>query len=296
MWLSRRSDSLAASFRRLFKTVRIAYVENLSTPGCYEAYLIFTVPAAFAQLSGVDGKPQFIKVTDRVYCATGYALGNVIFVITDKSAVVIDTTEKRYDVSKASIRRALEEFRKSQPVAHQLYHPHTHHHGDHINGARAFKADSTRIIAQKELPTELSRLRMLAAYNQRLKTQCSSACRCRKLDVAHDLAERLEPGYVQPDILFDDKYAFEEGGVRLSELYHTLGETFDHLMVWMPGEQVLCPRVIFFIKVIRCWRVPMKPARPVLGWAESLDRMRQFHPAFLVGSHNAPLRGKEVSI
>src|ERR1044072_9643263 len=124
--------------------------------------LMFAVAPASAQLSGVDGKPQFIKVTDRVYCATGYALGNVIFVITDKSAVVIDTTE-----SMASARRALEEFRKvSQlPGSYTIY---THHHGDHINGARAFKADSTRIIAQKELPTELGRLRMLAAYNQRL--------------------------------------------------------------------------------------------------------------------------------
>src|ERR1044071_2818164 len=124
--------------------------------------LMFAVLAAHAQLSGVDGKPQFIKVTDRVYCATGYALGNVIFVITDKSAVVIDTTE-----SMQSARRALAEFRKvSQlPISYIIY---THHHGDHINGARVFKADSTKIIAQKELPGELAKIRLLAAYNQRL--------------------------------------------------------------------------------------------------------------------------------
>ncbi len=29
----------------------------------------------------------------RVYCATGYALGNVIFVVTDRSVAVVDTTE-----------------------------------------------------------------------------------------------------------------------------------------------------------------------------------------------------------
>jgi alkyl sulfatase BDS1-like metallo-beta-lactamase superfamily hydrolase len=33
------------------------------------------------------------KVTDHVYVATGYALGNAIYVITDKSVVVVDTTE-----------------------------------------------------------------------------------------------------------------------------------------------------------------------------------------------------------
>lgn len=68
--------------------------------------MLATISAA-AQLSGVDGKAQFIKVTDRVYCATGYALGNVIFVVTEKSVVVIDTTE-----SMQSARRALEEIRK----------------------------------------------------------------------------------------------------------------------------------------------------------------------------------------
>lgn len=37
---------------------------------------------------------------------------------------------------------------------------------------------------------------------------------------------------------------------------------------------------------------PGKPDRPVLEWAESLDRMRQLHPAHLVGSHSRPLSGR----
>src|ERR1044072_3663786 len=100
---------------------------------------LFVSIEASAQLSGVDGKAALIKVTDRVYCATGYALGNVIYVITNKSVVVIDTTE-----SAAAARRTLEEFRKvSQlPVSYIIY---THHHGDHINGAKAFKNDATKI-------------------------------------------------------------------------------------------------------------------------------------------------------
>ena len=36
---------------------------------------------------------------------------------------------------------------------------------------------------------------------------------------------------------------------------------------------------------------PGKPDRPVLEWAASLDRMRQLHPAYLVGSHSRPLAG-----
>jgi glyoxylase-like metal-dependent hydrolase (beta-lactamase superfamily II) len=121
---------------------------------------------------------------------------------------------------------ALEEFRKINqlPISYIIY---THHHGDHINGARVFKSDSTKIIAQKELPNELARIRAMAAYNQRLNA-AQFGMSLPESERGAKLAERLESGFAQPDIFFDDKHAFEEGGVRF-ELYHTLGETFDHL-------------------------------------------------------------------
>src|SRR5260370_17175023 len=37
---------------------------------------------------------------------------------------------------------------------------------------------------------------------------------------------------------------------------------------------------------------PMKPDRPILGWAASLDRMRKLHPAYLVPSHTRPQVGE----
>lgn len=245
---------------------------------------LFAAVEADAQLSGINGKAELIKVTDHVYCATGYALGNVIYVITNKSVVVIDTTE-----SAAAARVTLEEFRKvsALPISYIIY---THHHGDHINGAKAFKSDATKIIAQKEFARELAKYNLLADYNRRLNA-IQFGVAIPEAERGVKLVSRLEFGYVAPDILFDDKYSFEEGGTRF-ELYHTLGETFDHLMVWLPGEQVLCPGDLFY-QSYPMLASPMKPDRPVAGWAESLERMRQLHPAFLVGSHSFPLRGKD---
>jgi alkyl sulfatase BDS1-like metallo-beta-lactamase superfamily hydrolase len=245
---------------------------------------LFAAAEADAQLSGINGKAELIRVTDHVYCATGYALGNVIYVITNKSVVVIDTTE-----SAAAARLTLEEFRKvsALPISFIIY---THHHGDHINGAKAFKTDATKIIAQKEFARELAKYNLLADYNRRLNA-IQFAVAIPEAERGVKLAPRLELGYLPPDILFDDKYSFEEGGTRF-ELYHTLGETFDHLMVWLPGEQVLCPGDLFY-QSYPMLASPMKPDRPVAGWAESLERMRQLHPAFLVGSHSFPLRGKD---
>src|SRR5262245_12322391 len=84
-------------------------------------------PAASGQIR--SQRPELLKITNRVYCATGYALGNVIFIQTDKSVVVVDTTE-----SPSAAREALAAFRSvSQlPISTIIY---THHHGDHVNGA-----------------------------------------------------------------------------------------------------------------------------------------------------------------
>ena len=232
------------------------------------------------------------KVTDRVYVATGYALGNVIYVITDKSLVVVDTTE-----SPRAARSTLDDFRKTSnttdlPVSYIIY---THFHGDHINGARVFKGVATKIVAQRNHTEELQKYEMLGGYNQRLNAiQFGAALpeSMRGAKLAIDPRDPGERGYIAPDVLFDDEYRFEEGGVKF-ELYQTLGETFDHLMVWMPQERVLLPGDLFY-ESYPMLASPMKPDRPVLGWAASLDRMRKLKPAYLVGSHSRPQQGEEA--
>jgi alkyl sulfatase BDS1-like metallo-beta-lactamase superfamily hydrolase len=228
------------------------------------------------------------KVTARVYVATGYALGNVIYVLTDSSMVVVDTTE-----SPAAARATLEEMRKisSLPVSYIVY---THFHGDHINGANVFKGAGTKIIAQRNHTEEIGKYVMLAGYNARLNAiQFGAALPAEKRGarLAIDPRNAGERGYIRPDVLFDDEYRFEEGGVTF-ELYHTLGETFDHLMVWMPQERVLLPGDLFY-ESFPMLASPMKPDRPIVGWAASLDRMRKLRPAYLVPSHTNPQAGEE---
>lgn len=115
---------------------------------------------AHAQLA--REKPTLIKVTDRVYTATGYALGSVIYVVTDSSVVVIDTTE-----SQSTARATLDEFRKVSrlPVSYIIY---THFHGDHVHGAKVFKGENTKVIAQADHVNETAKHTMLLGYNQRL--------------------------------------------------------------------------------------------------------------------------------
>jgi alkyl sulfatase BDS1-like metallo-beta-lactamase superfamily hydrolase len=253
--------------------------------GLFALLLLTGVPSA-GQLS--QNTPELIRVNANVFCATGYALGNVIFVVTASSVVVVDTTE-----GQVPARAALDEFRRVSglPVSYIIY---THHHGDHIHGAKVFAGPLTKVIAQKNHTEEMRKYRLMLAYNRRLnQVQWAAGVppEQRGASLGVDLLHPAESGYIPPQITFDEEYKFTEGGVRF-ELYHTLGETVDHLMVWLPDLETLLPGDLFY------WSFPMlaspgKPDRPVLEWADSLDRMRQLHPAYLVGSHSRPLQGRE---
>lgn len=242
---------------------------------------------AQAQLRGE--RPELIQVTDRVYSANGYALGNVLFVVTDTSVVVIDTTE-----SPLAAQEALAALRKvtELPIRYLIY---THFHGDHINGAAGFRnrdGEPLDIIAQDLHNRELAKYQMLRAYNTRLNAiQFGAALPSKEttLELALD-PRRPVIGYMPPTITFDEEYRFEEGGVRF-ELYHTVGETYDQLMVWLPDERVLFPGDLYYAS-FPMLASPMKQDRPVLAWAESIERMRELSPEYLVPSHTGPLKGQ----
>ncbi|MBX3421717.1 MAG: MBL fold metallo-hydrolase [Pirellulaceae bacterium] len=241
---------------------------------------------AVGQLRGE--KPELVRVTDQVYCASGYALGNTMFVITSDCVVVIDTTESP-DAAQAAL-RALQQITQL-PVRYIIY---THFHGDHINGAIAFRPrdkSSLNIIAQANHDRELFRFQALRNYNRRLNAIQFGAGLKHK-DVTLELA--LDPnrptiGYMRPTMTFDAEYKFEVGGIPL-ELYHTTGETDDHLMVWLPQQRVLFPGDLYYHS-FPMLSSPMKHDRPVIQWAESLERMAKLEPEFLVPSHTQPLQG-----
>jgi alkyl sulfatase BDS1-like metallo-beta-lactamase superfamily hydrolase len=247
-------------------------------------------------------RPRLIKVTDRIYVSLEYAISNVLYVVTDTSVVVIDTTE-----SMASARAAFTDFRKvcSLPVSQIIY---THFHGDHTSGASVFRAPGTRVIAQRRMPQEREKMIELLPFRSRadeLQFGASLDAEERGISLAsHGFKGRppsravtnqpsqfRDRGYIPPDTIFDEEYQFEEGGVRF-ELYHTQGETFDHLMIWLPQERALFPGDLFY-SAFPMLNNPMKPDRPILAWAESLERMRKFQPEYLVPCHSAPREGAE---
>lgn len=233
-------------------------------------------------------EPKLQKVNDRVYSATGYALANVMYIKTDKSVVVIDTTE-----SPAAAQRTLDEFRKvcDLPIRYVIY---THFHGDHINGTTTFAADKPHIIAQQQHKAEILRYRLLIQYNQRLNSVqfgMNLPDSDRGISLAPE-ARQFIRGYIEPNMTYDEQLRFEEGGVRF-ELFHMPGETNDHTVVWLPDQKTLFCGDLFYSS-FPMLASPMKPDRPVLDWAQACDRMRELGAEYLVPSHGEPVVGKEA--
>ena len=137
---------------------------------------------------------------------------------------------------------------------------------------------------------------MLKRYYQRAtETQFDSRSLPRglqKLKPAVFISPQQENGYVPPHMLVNQDHRFTEGGVMFA-LYHTPGETLDQLTLWLPQERALLPADSFY-RGFSTLSSPMKPDRPVLSWAESLERMCRFRPEYLVPSHGKPIRGSAV--
>jgi glyoxylase-like metal-dependent hydrolase (beta-lactamase superfamily II) len=220
-------------------------------------------------------RPVLHAVAEGVWCAQWFGVSNIIFVATARGIVAIDSTE-----SIAGAAAALEELRKvcPLPVTHLIY---THCHDDHFRGARAFSTPRPRVIAQRRFPELFDKWRRLQPHHGRRLAQMFD--NPPPLPAPDDF-------YVPPDVLVDESYRFEEGGV-VFELSHTQGETVDHLMIWLPHVGVLCPGDLF------CPSFPMMGSpmntdeRPALAWIESLHRMRALKPEHLVAGHGRPYTG-----
>lgn len=236
------------------------------------------MPASYTS----DSPGQLLQVNDRVYCATGYAISNIIYIQTGRSVVVVDTSE-----SMAAARASFEEFRRTclLPVRYIIY---THFHGDHVRGAKVFHTPSVQVVAQRKLPEERARVERMLPYRRRV-TAVQFGLRLPPEQRGTTLLDERESGYIEPDILFDEQYRFQEGDLSF-ELYHTQGETVDHLMVWLPEIQTLLPGDLYYDSFPMLSN-PMRPDRPVLAWTESLERMRALRPRHLVPSHGRPLAG-----
>lgn len=238
------------------------------------------------------GKPEIVRVSERVWVAIGYDLSNVILIRTAEGNVIVDSAMTRGRARE--IIAAFDAAGLSGPVKALIF---THSHIDHIGGAAEFAAADTQIWAtgafekhffkQYGLFGSIESLRGGRQFGRRIDDKDAP---CSALGLKVDFEGALDSGVLLPTHTFTGAKTLEIGGVRI-ELIEAHGETHDHLMVWLPDEKTLIPGDNYYPSFPNIYTLRGTSPRDVDAWIESVDIIRRLAPERLAPCHTRPLSG-----
>ena len=242
------------------------------------------------------------KLTDRVYVAFGFDVANSTMVIGEDGIIIIDTLQ-----TVESAKTALAEFRKitDKPIKAIIY---THHHSDHIGGAKGFttdedvKAGKVAIYAHKDLlsqiisrapngmMTDIVMPRSHYALGAYLPTGPEGV-------VNNGVGPVLVAGvtaFIPPTQTFTDTLELTVAGIRL-QLLHSPSETNEMTTVWMPDLKVLhSGEVLQGESFPNLYTLRGGELRDPIMWYKSVDRLREFPAESLAPGHGRPIVGADA--
>ncbi len=238
------------------------------------------------------------QVTEGVWSAVGFGLANSILIEGDDGVIIVDVMESRENAE-----AVMAEFRKitDKPVKALIY---THNHADHVFGGLGFVPDGN-IDVYAHSTTNY--------YIDRIINQIRPVITNRSGRMFGNLLEKGDDGLInagigmavnqghgggaptliRPNKTFDDELDIEVAGVKI-KLVHAPGETNDQIFVWLPEKKVLMPGDNIYKAFPNLYTIRGTLYRDVLGWAHSLDKMRDMQPEYLVPSHTRPVSGQAV--
>jgi alkyl sulfatase BDS1-like metallo-beta-lactamase superfamily hydrolase len=219
---------------------------------------------------------QATRINESIYQAIGF--GNAMMVVTGEGNVVIDTSIR----AQADRNKKLLQAENSGPIKYIIL---THGHGDHTGGVRLWKEAGTQVIAQKNHVEFMN-------YQARLNGFFARRNAAQFPGTVPEVGPW--PGNygakIEPTVLFDDRYEFTLGGVKF-ELYHTPGETPDHLTVWVPKYRAAFIGDNYYTSFPNMYTLRGTQQRPALDYINSLNKVLSLKPEIVIPSHGAAIHG-----
>jgi len=239
---------------------------------------------------------QIVTLAPGLYSAIGYAASNVHLIEGADSITIIDTTE-----STAAAQNILTDFRKltDKPVSRIIY---THSHRDHISGGSVFASGEVPIIASTQFESDLvavdgNRIAANAALGRRTQAQFGIGLSAtQRVSLGCGPGDRpmqgLGAGYIEPNQLIETDCDIDLDGVG-ARLVMAPGETQDHMMVWLPEQQILFCGDNWYHAFPNLYAIRGTPYRDFAAWAESLQLMAGLAPQVLAPGHTMPVFGAD---
>lgn len=242
-------------------------------------------------MSAEDSKPALAALVQAGEGQTeAVAIGDFIFMLRDISnAYLVRTADGDVLVNagfmdSAERNRSLLEKVRRGPLRRIVI---TQGHPDHYGGVPALREAGTEVIAQRHFVDTCADFHLLAPYFRRRSFKLWGSTIKRKGPPAM-------PPVIEPDVIVDRQYAFEQGGRRFELISTPGGEALDSLVVWLPQERVLFTGNLFgpvFLAVPNLVTVRGDRPRSVRRYLRSLDAVRNLGAELLITGHGEPIRG-----
>jgi glyoxylase-like metal-dependent hydrolase (beta-lactamase superfamily II) len=228
------------------------------------------------------------RVHDLVYASEG--LSNSYLVVTPEGRVIINTGMG----FEAPIHKRNYDAVDSAPVRFILL---TQGHVDHVGGVDLLREPGTEIVCQENNPAHQQDDARIAAFRARRSgfAFAEAITRANAYVREHLGGEVPSQSRPEPTITFEDRYAFELGGVRFELLATPGGETRDSMIVWLPDHGICFAGNLFsalFGHFPNLVTIRGDRYREALAFIDSLDRVLALEPELLLVGHHGPVEGR----
>ncbi len=255
-------------------------------------------PAAAQQTTAAPQLPTSMDFADptqnlsvtRLAPGLSYVLGrnvssNTIVLETSAGAVIVDTS--RPPASKAHF-----DLLQASGVTRAAYVILTHGHGDHTGGVALWKATGARVVAHEQFGEFLGYQRMLGGFFALRNSAQFQFAGAAGQGSPRTQAVAGAAGTIVPEITFGEKLDLDVGDTKL-ELYHTPGETPDHLTVWVPRLKAAFVGDNFYESFPNMYTLRGTRPRWPMDYINSLNKVLSLEPEIVIPSHGPAIVGKD---
>ncbi|MEN8183748.1 MAG: alkyl sulfatase dimerization domain-containing protein [Myxococcota bacterium] len=232
-------------------------------------------------------QPEARRIHDFIWVSEG--LSNSYLVVTSEGRVIVNTGMG----FEAPVHKRNFDAVDSGPVRYILL---TQGHVDHVGGVDLLREPGTEIAAQAGNPAHQQDDARIAAFRARRSGFAFAEAIARAgAAVREHIGGPLPPqSRPEPTITFEDRHAFELGGVCFELIATPGGETTDSMVVWLPQHRICFSGNLFsalFGHFPNLVTLRGDRYREALRFIDSLDRVLALEPELLLVGHHGPVEG-----